>query len=101
MTHLVVTPQADADASTILAYLNSQAGSRVAETFARRFRETLTRLLQFPETGAPCPVFGPQARIAIVQPYLMIYDFIRADDTVTLLRILHGRRHITHRLLGR
>jgi plasmid stabilization system protein ParE len=41
------------------------------------------------------------ARVAIVSPYLLIYDFTRADDTLTLLRVLHGRRDITKELLHR
>jgi toxin ParE1/3/4 len=44
---------------------------------------------------------GPDAHIAIVYPYVLIYDYVQANDTVTLLRVLHGRRNITRDLLKR
>jgi len=44
---------------------------------------------------------GARTRIAIVQPYLLIYDYAPGDDALTLLRILHGRRNITRALLRR
>ena len=101
MTRLVATAEADADASDILAYLDRQAGAGVAADYGRRFRLTLERLVDMPESGAPRPALGRHARIAIVSPYLLIYDYVPDDDTVTLLRILHGRRNITHALLRR
>ena len=101
MTRLVATAEADADASDILAYLDREAGAGVAADYGRRFRLTLEGLVDMPESGAPRPALGRHARIAIVSPYLLIYDYVPDDDTVTLLRILHGRRNITHVLLRR
>ncbi|MGA2892545.1 MAG: type II toxin-antitoxin system RelE/ParE family toxin [Xanthobacteraceae bacterium] len=100
MTRLVVTPEANADASEILTYLDREAGARIAESYSRRFQQTLAGLVDLPRTGAPRPILGRNTRIAIVQPYLLIYDFSNDDDTLTLLRILHGRRNITRGLLG-
>lgn len=54
-----------------------------------------------PETGSPRPSLGINARIAVVFPYVMIYDYHRDEDTLTLLRILHGRRNISQDLLRR
>jgi toxin ParE1/3/4 len=99
MTRLVVTPEADADGIEILAYLHREAGARVAEEYNRRFQNTLARLVDLPETGAPRQALGPETRIAIVQPYLLIYDYVSANDTLTLLRILHGSRNINVALL--
>jgi toxin ParE1/3/4 len=99
MTRLVVTAEADSDASDILDYLRREAGARVAADYGRRFGLTLERLVDLPQTGAPRPALGPNARIAIVSPYLLIYDYTHDDDMLTLLRILHGRRNITRSLL--
>jgi toxin ParE1/3/4 len=44
-------------------------------------------------------MLGPNARIAIISPYLLIYDYSAKDDAVTLLRILHERRNITQELI--
>jgi plasmid stabilization system protein ParE len=101
MTRLVVTADAENDTNVILAYLEREAGGRVALDYGRRFIQTLERIVGFPESGVPRPALGPDARIAIVSPYLLIYDYTRKDDTLTLLRILHGRRDITRTLLRR
>jgi toxin ParE1/3/4 len=101
MTRLVVTPEADADASEIITYLHREAGIRVAETYKARFERLLSRLVQVPRIGAPRPALGPYTRIAIVQPYLLIYDLAADGETITLLRILHSRRNITPELFRR
>jgi hypothetical protein len=44
---------------------------------------------------------GPLTRIAIVLPYVLIYDFSEVDDRLVLLRVLHGHRKMTERLLRR
>jgi toxin ParE1/3/4 len=54
-------------------------------------------LAEFPDIGPPRPEFGRNARIALVHPFVIVYD--HADDTVTVLRVLHGRRNITRRLV--
>ncbi len=99
MTRLVVTADAERDASEIISFLAREAGPAVAAEYVRRFTSTLERLASLPETGAPRPSLGPNARIGIVSPYILIYDFVR--DELILLRILHGRRNITQDLLRR
>jgi toxin ParE1/3/4 len=101
MTRLVTTPRFRFDTGEILNYLEEVAGPRVAAKYSRRFDEIIVRLTDFPESGAPRPVLGARTRIVIVQPYLLIYDYTPDDDTLTLLRNLHGRRNITPNLLRR
>jgi len=101
MTRLVTAPRFRSDTNTILNYLEEVAGPRVAARYGSRFDETIVRLARFPESGAPRPELGVNTRIAIVQPYLLIYDFTPDDGTLTFLRVLHGRRNITRGLLGR
>ncbi len=69
--------------------------------FGRRFRLTIENLLTFPQGGSPRPRLGAQTRIAIIAPYVLIYDYTPDDDVLTLLRILHGKRDITRKLLKR
>jgi plasmid stabilization system protein ParE len=57
--------------------------------------------LSMPETGSPRPSLGVNARIAVIFPYVLIYDYDRDSNTLTLLRILHGRRNISQDLLRR
>jgi plasmid stabilization system protein ParE len=39
------------------------------------------------------------ARIKLVRPHVIVYD--RDVDSVTVLRVLHGRRDITIKLISR
>jgi toxin ParE1/3/4 len=101
MTQLVVTADAEADTRDILSYLEREAGSAIAADYADRFRSTLEHLVDFPEIGAPRPNLGRHVRIGIVSPYVLIYEFAREYDTLTLLRILHGKRNIPRELRRR
>ena len=92
MTRLVVTADAEADTNDILGHLEQVAGPRIAESYGRRFRSTILRVVAAPSSGAPRPRLGAHPRIAIVYPYILIYEYARKDDVVTLLRIVHGRR---------
>jgi len=56
-------------------------------------------LADFPDSGPPRPKVGAQIRIGIVSPYIVIYRHTEAEDTVRVLRIVHGSRRITGKLL--
>ena len=101
MTRLIVTADAEADTNRILDYLAREAGQSVADDYGRRFQTTIKRLVRMPGSGPPRRALGPAAHIAIVYPYILIYDYVPEDDAITLLRILHGRRNITRDLLNR
>lgn len=101
MTRLIVADEAEADIDDILDYLEREAGRTTAIAYAERFADAIERIIAFPGHGAPRPALGPEARIAIVYPYLLIYDFTEREDTATLLRVLHGKRDITERLIKR
>jgi toxin ParE1/3/4 len=99
MTRLVVSRDAESDMASILTYLEQEANAVVAEDFGRDVRHALLRLIQFPDSGAPRPELGPDARVAVVYPYLLIYD--HAPPNLILLRILHGKANLTAELLMR
>ena len=101
MTRLIVSADARADVSDILDYLALNAGPRTAAAYAERFIGALERIVAFPGSAPARPKLGPNAHVTIVYPYLMIYDFVVAADTATLLRVLHGRRNITEQMLKR
>ena len=67
----------------------------------------MTRVVVSPEArsdllriGAPRPSLGERVRIAIVHPYIVLYEYLHGSDLVQLLRVVHGRRKITKDLLG-
>jgi toxin ParE1/3/4 len=99
MTRLVVTADAEADTSSILDYLEREGSPRIAENYGRRFRAAIVRFVDLPETGPLRPALGQNVRVAIVFSYVLIYEYVPQDYTVTLLRVLHGRRNITRELL--
>lgn len=101
MTRLDVTAQAEADIDNILTYLEREAGRATAAAYAERFAQAIERILAFPGHGPRRPALGPDTRIAVVYPYLLIYDFVEPADAATLLRVLHGKREITERLMRR
>ncbi|MGO9047966.1 MAG: type II toxin-antitoxin system RelE/ParE family toxin [Xanthobacteraceae bacterium] len=98
MTRLVVTANAESDFEETLAYLQREAGARIAIEYGHRFDVTLRRLVQFPRSCSPRPALGASARVARVPPNLLIYDYNLEADAV-ILRILHERRNMTRKLI--
>jgi len=101
MPTLVVTARANRDFDNILDHLGDVAGQRTAQSYAQRFADALERIEQFPEAGPQRPALGPDTRIAIVLPYVLIYDDSEPHDHLVLLRVLHDPRRMTERLLKR
>jgi plasmid stabilization system protein ParE len=101
MIHLVVTPRARRDRDEILRHLVKEAGVAVTRKFAGRFRAGIARLIEMPAYGAPRPELGPECRIVVIAPYVLLYEYDVGRDQVTVLRILHGHRGITEKLLRR
>jgi toxin ParE1/3/4 len=99
MARIVITASADADLGEIIAYLRREAGDLVARKYADEFDALYDRLADFPGSGPRRLALGPDTRIAIIPPYVVIYDY--ADDTVTVMRVLHGKRNITAALITR
>jgi toxin ParE1/3/4 len=96
---IAFTDSADSDSSFIYADLHGKTGMRAVVKYRALFRRLYERLGDFPESGAPRPELGPDIRIGIVFPYIVIYRFDEADNSVIVLRIVHGRRKITAELL--
>jgi toxin ParE1/3/4 len=99
MTPVVVSGPAKRDVRDILTDLNRMAGHLVASRYAAQFKNVYRNLAQFPDSGPSRPDLGPMARIKLVHPYVIVYD--RDVDAVTVLRVLHGRRDITIKLISR
>ena len=87
--------------STSCPNLHREAGNNVAEHYGNRFGAATERITEFPESAAARPDLGQNARISVVPPYILIYDYLPDDGLVVLLRILHGHRDVTARMLNR
>jgi len=99
MTRIVVSPQANTDVEEILDHLFEVAGIAIADRYAGDLQELQDRLAMFPESGALRPQLGRDTRIAVLSPYLVIYDYSADGETLTFVRVLDGRRNITRRLV--
>jgi len=97
MTSVVVSRRADAYVDAMLEHLADLAGPAVARRYNQELNAIFERLAMFPESGAQRRSLGPHARIAVVAPYVVIYDY--QDDTVVIVRVLDGRRDIPRRLV--
>jgi toxin ParE1/3/4 len=101
VARVVLTASADADTAFILRDLAAKAGANIAGRYDAEFDTLYRRLERFPESGSPRPALGAIVRIGIVSPYNVIHEYIAADDVVTVMRLLHGRRRVTRRMLNR
>lgn len=99
MATVLVTEPAKQHVRDILSDLNQRAGYAIASRYAVDFKAAYRALAQFPGSGPPRPALGPNARIKIVYPYVIVYD--HEGDTAMVLRVLHGRREITIKLIAR
>ena len=99
MARVVFTDAADNDADEIVSYLAARGGPPTVRKYQRLFDQAYDRLRKFPRSGHPRPKLGPEVRIVIAPPYLIIYDWDAAADTVTVLRIIRGSRQITKRIV--
>ena len=97
MAKLIVSPQAELDAAAIIELLSDKAGASVAARYLREIDALLERISLFPKSGMRRPSLGRDIRIGVVEPYVMIYRY-RAD-TVTVVRIVDGRRNIIRGLV--
>jgi len=56
-------------------------------------------LAAFPESCQARPSLGPNIRVGVVTPYLVIYRYLESKEQVSVIRIVHGRRNITQEVL--
>lgn len=99
MTRIRISSNAANDVDEIFAFLMAVSGTRTAERYRNQFRRKIADLQHWPELAPLRPALGPETRVVVVKPYLLIYDYSRPDDLVSILRIVHGRRNVTDQLI--
>jgi plasmid stabilization system protein ParE len=99
MTKIRISSDAANDIDEILAYLNKVSGWRTADRYREQFRKRAADLQRWPELAPLRPALGVETRIIIVKPYLLIYDYSRTDDLVSVLRVVHEHRNVTERII--
>jgi plasmid stabilization system protein ParE len=99
MTRLIVSPEARRDLLAIVAHLASVAGSATTDIWDRKLWKAIDTVAEFPGSGAPRPALGDHIRIAVVHPYVVIYEHVRGSGALDVLRVVHGRRKLGKPLL--
>jgi toxin ParE1/3/4 len=92
-------PAARADIATILDDLENTVSASVALKYTEAFKHAFDHLTGFPRTGAPRPRFGREMRIWTVDPYIIYHRYTGIDDVVLVVRVVHGRRKVTKKIL--
>jgi plasmid stabilization system protein ParE len=69
----------------------------LAQSYVDRLDALFDLLADFPGIGAPRPELGAMIRSSGLWPYVVLYH--ADDDTVHILRVVHGRRNITAEIL--
>jgi toxin ParE1/3/4 len=86
-----ITEQAQADLDELWDYLaerNEAAANRLLAEILERSRFHA----RFPKTGRPRDDLTPALRSFVVRPYVIFFRAV--DDTIEILRVLHGSRDI-------
>jgi toxin ParE1/3/4 len=83
----------------ILSNIAREAGYSVASKYHTLIERLYAKLADYPEGFQTRPKLGPHVRVGIVYPYLVIYRHVRGEDTVSIVRVVDGRRKITRELL--
>ena len=86
-----ISDPAKLDLANIIAYLIG-LNQRAADKLSALFEEKIASLALFPERGVRRPAFSKNARVLMVETYLVIYRI--ELDRVLVLRALDGRMDI-------
>jgi toxin ParE1/3/4 len=97
MIRVIVSPRARIDMREINAYIGGRGGRATAERFVDKIETAIAGLGIFPQSHSAQPHLGADIRLLMVNPYLVFYRV--TDETVTVLRVLHGARNITKKLI--
>jgi toxin ParE1/3/4 len=101
MTRLIIPAQFTFDITQIHMHLEDVAGKTTTQRYLGQFEKAVRRLIEMPQSGSVRRRLGPDARRLVIRPYVLIYDYSAEHDTVTLLRLVHGRRKIVPAMLPR
>ncbi len=97
MARVIVSDLADADTARILGDIAREAVHLVAAKYNARIEMLYDTLADFPESRQPRPKLGAHIRVGVVSPYLVIYRYAKSDDTISIIRVAHGRRELSRK----
>lgn len=95
-------PSALSDMSEIIRYISKElANKTAANRLAEKFIETADKLADFPYANSvyvPIKPLKNEYRKAVIDNYLMFYYVNETTKTVTVSRVIYGKRDYTDRI---
>ncbi|HDZ19434.1 MAG TPA: type II toxin-antitoxin system RelE/ParE family toxin [archaeon] len=92
MVQIEWSEEAKADLDDILSYL-SKSSTQYANSFFERVHEAIDNLISFPKIGRKVPESkNERDRELSIQNYRLIYRFIKEEDKIIIMMIIHGSR---------
>ena len=85
------TPEARADLREIALRIAERNPVR-AFSYVDEIEDRCHRIGEFPHAGPPRPQWGEGIRIAVLGRYVIVYR--ARDETVQILRVVHGARDL-------
>ena len=55
----------------------------------------IQHLGRFPEIGSPLPEIRPTARLIVHRRYLVLYEYLPANDTAEIIAVVEGERNLS------
>ncbi|MEQ1719308.1 MAG: type II toxin-antitoxin system RelE/ParE family toxin [Hyphomicrobium sp.] len=100
MARIQFSVQFRRDFNVVIKRLAEVAGEPVARKYNLDVRRSVRQLADNPGIGAPRRKIGARIRMLVVSPYLIFYEGGPKAKSVTVLRIIDGRRRITRRTIA-
>jgi len=86
-----ITERAQADLDELWDYL-AERNEAVADRLVAKILDRSQFHARFPKTGRSRDDLAPTVRSFVVRPYVIFFRAV--DDTIEILRVLHGSRDI-------
>ena len=94
MARIEVAPSAKVDLADVTHHLRRQARGGTVDKLEAEVADAFRCLVDHPEMGRRRLEIGAGLRSITVWPYVILYRYDRARDTILVLRVLHGRRRL-------
>lgn len=89
---------ADADLADVWLFA-AQDGPERADQLIDRLEQAIKRLVDYPRIGHRRDDVAADLRLLVQDRYLVIYRYSRAENVVTVERVVHGSRDLSRLLI--
>jgi toxin ParE1/3/4 len=90
---IIISRQAETDLGDIWLTI-SKHDPRAAERMSARLDARISHLADYPELGPAREDIAKGARHLVEDPYLILYEWLPAANTVEIVRVVHGARDL-------